>query len=69
MKQMEVKETEKKKVGLFRRFFSRFNPWLFLVCLLMAVVIWCASMYIEDPNGLREPAAETVACASTLRSL
>lgn len=44
-----------------RRFFRRFNPWLFLVCLLLAAVIWCAAMYIEDPNGLREPAEEAVA--------
>lgn len=36
-----------------RRFFRRFNPWLFLLCVLLALVIWCATMYVEDPNGLR----------------
>ena len=39
-----------------RRFFRRFNPWLFLLCVLLALVIWCATMYAEDPNGLREVA-------------
>ena len=36
-----------------RRFFRRFNPWLFLICLLLAVVIWCLTMYTLDPSGLR----------------
>ena len=36
-----------------RRFFRRFNPWLFLVCLLLAAIIWCATMYMEDPDNLR----------------
>lgn len=36
-----------------RRFFRRFNPWLFLICLLLAVVIWCLTMYMLDPSGLR----------------
>ncbi|MBO7293707.1 MAG: hypothetical protein J6V07_07225 [Clostridia bacterium] len=39
-----------------RRFFRRFNPWLFLLCVLLALVIWCATMYVEDPNGLRKAA-------------
>lgn len=37
-----------------RRFFRRFNPWLYLVCLLLAVIIWCAAMYSKDPDGLRD---------------
>ena len=39
-----------------RRFFRRFNPWLFLLCVLLAVLIWGATMYVEDPNGLRDAA-------------
>ncbi len=31
-----------------RRFFRRFNPWLFLVCVLLALVIWCAAMYVQS---------------------
>lgn len=36
-----------------RRFFRRFNPWLFLICVLLAIVIWCLTMYTLDPTGLR----------------
>ena len=51
-------QKQKKRFALSRRFFRRFNPWLFLVCLLLAAVIWCAIMYIEDPNGLRDAASQ-----------
>ncbi len=54
MKKENQQKSQKKKTASSRRF----NPWLFLVCLLLAVVIWCAIMYIEDPNGLRESAAQ-----------
>lgn len=43
-----------------RRFFRRFNPWLFLICVLMAIVIWCVTMYTLDPTEVRE-AADAVA--------
>ena len=39
-----------------RRFFRRFNPWLFLICVLMAIVIWCVTMYTLDPTEVREVA-------------
>ena len=60
---------KKKRFMPARRFFRRFNPWLFLVCLLLAVLIWCATMYIEDPNGLREPAAAVAALLPGASSL
>ncbi len=44
---------QKKEPGTARRFFRRFNPWLYLVCLLLAAIVWCASMYVKDPDGLR----------------
>ena len=47
---------KKKLVSATRRFFRRFNPWLFLLCVLLAFIIWCATMYVEDPNGLRTAA-------------
>ncbi|MBO7293779.1 MAG: hypothetical protein J6V07_07595 [Clostridia bacterium] len=47
---------KKRLASATRRFFRRFNPWLFLLCVLLAVLIWCATMYVEDPNGLREAA-------------
>ena len=47
-----------------RRFFRRFNPWLFLVCVLLAVVIWCLTMYIRDPLGLRATAEQTARVAA-----
>ena len=51
----------KTKVFLrIRRFFRRFNPWLFLICVLLAALIWCATMYTIDPMNLRE-ATETAA--------
>lgn len=56
--QQNPQKPQKKRFSLFRRFFRRFNPWLFLVCLLLAAMIWCAIMYIEDPNGLREAASQ-----------
>lgn len=34
-----------------RRF--RFNVWLMLACLLLSLLIWAATLYIEDPHGLR----------------
>ena len=40
-----------------RRFFRRFNPWLFLICVLLAILIWCATMYTVDPMGLRDAAS------------
>ena len=49
-----------------RRFFLRFNPWLYLVCLLLAAIIWCGAMYVNDPDGLRDAgSAATVAVAVT----
>ncbi len=40
-----------------RRF--RFNIWLLLACLLLSILIWATTLYIEDPHGLR--AYETAA--------
>ena len=57
-------KTKTKIILRFRRFLRRFNPWLFLICVLLAVVIWCVTMYTLDPTGLRESAdavAEAVA--------
>lgn len=48
---------KKRAFYIVRRFFRRFNPWLFLVCVILAVIIFCATMYTEDPYGLREAAA------------
>ncbi len=62
--QQNTQKPQKKRFSLFRRFFRRFNPWLFLVCLLLAAVIWCAIMYIEDPNGLREAASQAALLAA-----
>lgn len=42
-----------KEMTAARRFFRRFNVWLYLVCLLLAVIVWCVSMYVKDPDGLR----------------
>lgn len=47
-----------KTILRIRRFFRRFNPWLFLICALMAIVIWCVTMYTLDPTGVREAADE-----------
>ena len=46
-------KTKTKMILRVRRFFRRFNPWLFLICVLLAVVIWCVTMYTLDPTGLR----------------
>ena len=57
-------KTKTKLILRFRRFLRRFNPWLFLICVLLAVVIWCVTMYTLDPTGLRDGAnavAKTVA--------
>ena len=56
---------DQKNMGTARRFFRRFNPWLYLVCLLLAAIVWCAAMYLRDPDGLRS-AAEATALASSL---
>ena len=48
---------KKKRFSLARRFFKRFNPWLFLVCVLLAILIWCTTMYVQDPSGLRSALA------------
>ena len=53
-------KTKTKVVLRVRRFLRRFNPWLFLICVLLAVVIWCATMYALDPMGLRESAGAVV---------
>lgn len=50
---------KKRRFRMTRRFFRRFNPWLFFLCVLLAAIIWCATMYIQDPYGLRAPAEET----------
>ena len=59
----DQQKPQKRKPALFRRFFRRFNPWLFLACLLLATVIWCAIMYVEDPNGVREAVSQASASA------
>ncbi len=51
----------KKQKKTSRGFFAKFNLWLFLVCLMLAVIIWSAVMYTADPEGLR--GAEEVAAA------
>ena len=54
-----------KNIVKLRRFFRRFNLWLYLICLLVAVIIWCTAMYVSDPDGLKEPTADpTVICAA-----
>lgn len=54
-----------KNIVKARRFFRRFNIWLYLICLLLAVVIWCTAMYVNDPDGLREsPEEPAVACVA-----
>ena len=56
----------KKFLRALRRFFRRFNPWLYIVCLLLARAIWCAAMYSKDPDGLRPDETEDpVACLAT----
>ena len=52
--------TKTQAIVRVRRFFRRFNPWLFLICVILAVLIWCATMYNLDPTGLRETAARGV---------
>lgn len=49
-----------------RRFFRRFNPWLFLVCVLLAILIWGLTMYYLDPLGLRDAVsvAKSVPCST-----
>ncbi len=47
-----------------RRFFRRFNPWLFLVCILLAVLIWCAAMYVQSPDAASAAAALSSCIAS-----
>ncbi len=34
-----------------RRF--HLNVWLLLSCLALSILIWAATLYIEDPHGLR----------------
>ncbi len=54
-----------KNIVKLRRFFRRFNLWLYLICLLVAIVIWCTAMYVNDPDGLKEaPAEPAVTCAA-----
>ncbi len=54
--------SKKQKIKLtVRRFFRRFNPWLFLICVLLALVIFCAAMYVKDPTGLRPASAALAA--------
>ena len=52
-----------KTVLRIRRFFRRFIPWLFLACVLMALVIWCVTMYTLDSAGGLETAEETLRAA------
>ena len=47
-----------------RRFLRRFNPWLFLVCILLAVLIWCAAMYVQSPDAALAMAALSSQVAS-----
>lgn len=57
---------KKRRFLLARRFFRRFNPWFFLLCLLLAIIIWCVTMYVEDPDGLRTGASVALTSASAL---
>lgn len=51
------KNDQKKETGF------RFNVWLMLSCLLLSILIWAATLYIEDPHGLREGESAAVAFA------
>lgn len=54
-----------KNIVKIRRFFRRFNIWLYLICLLLAIAVWCTAMYMNESegvlNGDQEPA---VTCAA-----
>ena len=56
-----------KNIVKVRRFFRRFNIWLYLICLLVAVVIWCTALYTNNTEGAAddscEPAVTTAASA------
>ena len=58
-------KTKTKAILRIRRFFRRFNPWLFLICVLFAVLIWCVTMYNLDPMGLRDAAKEASCMAAS----
>lgn len=49
-----------------RRFFRRFNLWLFLVCVLLAAVIWCVTSYLSYQSALETADVAVRAIASTL---
>ena len=59
-------KTKTKIILRFRRFLRRFNPWLFLICVLLAVVIWCVTMYTLDPTGLRDGTDTVTASVSQI---
>ena len=50
---------------LIRRFFRRFNPWLFLACVALATLIFCVTMYVEDPYSLRETLSAVATSSET----
>ena len=54
---------KKRRFFAARRFLRRFNPWLFLVCILLAAVIWCAAVYIEAAGGLFTAAVSSLPIA------
>ncbi len=39
-----------------------FNVWLLLSCLLLSILIWATTLYIEDPHGLRADETAAVDC-------
>ncbi len=43
----------------------RFNVWLLLSCLLLSILIWAATLYIEDPHGLRADETAAFDCVVT----
>ena len=50
------KNDQKKEPGF------RFNVWLMLSCLLLSILIWATTLYIEDPHGLRADETAAVDC-------
>ena len=46
-----------KNVVKVRRFFRRFNIWLYLICLLLAVVIWGTMLYASSQEAVSEDPA------------
>lgn len=57
---------KKRKFLMARRFLRRFNPWLFLLCVLIALIVWCVAMYTRDPEGVRNAIAAVEAQAALI---